>query len=213
MFCEIGPELAEERGIGHGGWATLTTARGQIELPEAVEMARRIAALERRARAAGVPCIYVNDNFGRWKSDFRAQVSHCMDDGVRGRALVEQVLPSEHDYFVLKPMHSGFFGTSLELLLRHLEARTLVLTGIAANNCVLFTANDAYMRGYRLIVPADAVVSNSRAETEAALVQLRTVVKATTPPAQEVDFAALARQAGSGSSPTSSTRRPSGPRR
>jgi nicotinamidase-related amidase len=169
---------------------------GDQMLPEALAMAGRIAALKRRARAAGVPCVYVNDNFGRWKSDFRAQVSHCLNDGVRGRPVVEQVLPSDDDYFVLKPMHSGFFGTSLELLLRHLEARTLVLTGIAANNCVLLTANDAYMRGYRLIVPADAVASNSRAETEGALAQLRTVVKATTPRAEEVDFARLVSSAG-----------------
>jgi nicotinamidase-related amidase len=160
-------------------------------LGDAVEMARRIVELKRRATAHGVATVHVNDNFGRWKSDFRAQVAHCLHDGVRGQPVAELVLPSDDDYFVLKPMHSGFFGTSLDLLLRHLEARTLVLTGIAANNCVLFTANDAYMRGYRLVVPSDAVISNSHAETDAALAQLRTIVKASTPRASEVDFASL----------------------
>ena len=63
-----------------------------------------------------------------------------------GKRLTELLRPEEKDYFVLKPMHSGFYSTTLELLLRHLEAKTLILSGIAGNNCVLFTANDAYMR-------------------------------------------------------------------
>jgi nicotinamidase-related amidase len=165
---------------------------GDRMLPDALAMARRIAALKRRATLARVPTLYVNDNFGRWKSDFRAQVAHCLEDGVCGQAIVELLQPSEEDYFVLKPMHSGFFGTSLELLLRHLEARTLILCGIAANNCVLLTANDAYMHGYELVVPADAVASNTRAETAAALEQLRTVVKAKTPASARVDLRRLA---------------------
>jgi nicotinamidase-related amidase len=168
---------------------------GDDVLPAAIEMARRIAELKRRARAARVPCVYVNDNFGRWKSDFRATVKHCLEDGVRGRAVVEEVLPSEDDYFVLKPMHSGFFGTSLDLLLRHLQVRVLVLTGLSANNCVLFTANDAYMRGYGLVVAADGVVSNRREETEGALAQMRTVVKARTPTVEEIDFGRLVAEA------------------
>ena len=167
---------------------------GDAILADALSMAERIAALKARARAAGVPTIYVNDNFGRWKSDFRAQVAHCLEHDVRGRPLVERLRPTDEDYFVLKPMHSGFFGTTLELVLRHLEARTLVLTGIAANNCVLFTANDAYMRDYALVVPSDAVAANSRAEGEAALAHMRTVLKASTPRAADVDFAALVAQ-------------------
>jgi nicotinamidase-related amidase len=159
--------------------------------PRAMEMGKRISDLKARATRHRIPTIYVNDNFGRWKSDFRAQIARCLEPNVRGRPLVELLRPSEDDYFVLKPMHSGFFGTTLELLLRHLEARTLVLAGIAANNCVLFTANDAYMRGYELVIPSDAVAANSRAEADAALAHLRTVVKASTPSAAEVDFGAL----------------------
>lgn len=164
---------------------------GDAMLPYAMEMAERIAALKARATARRVPIIYVNDNFGRWKSDFRAQVARCLEKDVRGRPLVERLRPTEDDYFVLKPMHSGFFGTTLEILLRHLGAHTLVLAGIAANNCVLFTANDAYMRGYELVIPRDAVAANSREEAEAALAHMRTVVKASTPRAADVDFAAL----------------------
>lgn len=160
-------------------------------LAPALRMAGRIAELRERARAAGVPVVFVNDNFGRWKSDFSAQVQHCLNDGVRGAPLARRLLPTRDDYFVLKPKHSGFFSTTLEILLTYLGARTLILTGIAGNNCVLFTANDAYMRDYRLHVPADCTVSNSEGENRAALEQMRTVLKADVRPAAELDLARL----------------------
>jgi nicotinamidase-related amidase len=170
-----------------------------LEFPEgeqllrfALPMAERIAALKTRAGEAGVPVIYANDNFGRWQSNFNAQVEHCMDDGVRGRPVVEQLLPHEEDYFVLKPKHSGFYSTTLDLLLKYLQVRTVILTGMAANICVLFTANDAYMRDYQLLVPADCVASNTREENEAALAQMAKVLKADVRPSAEIDFAALA---------------------
>jgi nicotinamidase-related amidase len=136
----------------------------------------------------------VNDNFGRWRSNFNALVDHCLKDGVPGRAVAEQLLPGDDDYFVLKPMHSGFFQTSLDLLLRHLQARTLILAGIAGNNCVLFTAGDAYMRGYRVIVPRDCVVSNGPAQNERALDEMRTVLKANLRASARLDLAGLKKQ-------------------
>ncbi len=113
--------------------------------------------------------IYANDNFGRWQSNFNAQVEHCLHDGVRGRSIVEKLLPEDDDYFVLKPKHSGFFSTTLDLLLKYLQVHTVILTGMAANICVLFTANDAYMRDYRLYVPSDCVASNTEEENKMAL--------------------------------------------
>src|SRR5205085_2726989 len=118
------------------------------------------AALKQRARRANVPVIYANDNFGRWRSDLSAQVNHCLYDGVRGQPLVELLQPGEDDYFVLKPKHSAFFSTSLDILLEYLGTESVVLAGIAGNNCVLFTANDAYMRDLHLLVSADCVASN-----------------------------------------------------
>src|SRR5688572_22751821 len=109
-------------------------------LEHALPAAKRIAALKRRCRAAGVPVVYVNDNFGRWRSDFNAQVLHCLEDGVRGRPIAELLRPDDEDYFVLKPKHSGFFSTTLDLLLEYLEVRKLILAGFAGNICVLFTA-------------------------------------------------------------------------
>lgn len=148
-------------------------------------MAEKIAALKQHARIKRVPVIYVNDNFGRWRSDFSAQVEHCLN-GTRGREIVELLRPDKEDYFVLKPKHSGFFSTTLDILLQYLGVRTVVLTGIATNNCVLFTANDAYMRDLKLIIPRDCVAANTMEEHEQALDQMRTVLKADTPPSSNL---------------------------
>src|SRR6266487_3410790 len=142
-------------------------------------MARTLLRLKRQAQKAGVPVIYVNDNFGRWKSDFRRTVNYCTRHG-DGRAIVKLLRPDEGDYFVLKPKHSGFFSTTLETLLRYLETQTLILTGIAGNFCVLFTANDAYMRDFNLFVPRDCTVSNSKKENESALKLMKRFLKADT---------------------------------
>jgi nicotinamidase-related amidase len=145
---------------------------------QAVPMARKLARLKARAKARGVPCVYCNDNFGRWRSDFRSLVAHCVRDDVPGRPVASLLRPDDDDYFILKPRHSAFFATPLELLLRDLEADTLVITGIAGNICVLFSANDAFIRGYRIVVPPDCVASNTRAHTRRAIEQMQTVLRA-----------------------------------
>jgi len=142
-------------------------------------MAKKLLRLKRRAQEAGVPVIYVNDNFGRWKSDFQRTVEHCARSD-RGSELVRLLRPEENDYFVLKPKHSGFFSTTLETLLRYLETQTLILTGIAGNFCVLFTANDAYMRDFNLFVPSDCTVSNTKRENDSALRLMKKFLKADT---------------------------------
>lgn len=158
---------------------------GEELLRFALPMARRLVELKRRVKAASVPAIYVNDNFGRWQSDFNKQVEHCLHDGVRGQPLVELLRPEEDDYFVLKPKHSGFYSTGLDILLHYLGAKRLILTGVATNICVLFTANDAYMRDFELLVPADCVAANSEEENRHALEQMRSVLKADVRPSTE----------------------------
>jgi len=140
-------------------------------------MALRLAALKRRTSAAGIPAIYINDNFGQWRSDFRKTVAHCTSRSSPGRRVSTRLKPTSRDYFVLKPKHSGFFGTTLDTLLETLRIRRVILTGIAGNICVLFTANDAYMRDYQLFVPADCIVSNTAADNDHALRQIATVLK------------------------------------
>ena len=152
---------------------------GEQLLKLALPAGKSIARLKQRAKAAGIPAIYVNDNFGRWQSDFKKIVAHSREEG-RGKEFVEMVLPEDDDYFVLKPKHSGFYSTTLSLLLTHLTSKNLILTGIAGNNCVLVTANDAYMRDFKLFVPEDCVASNTNEENQAALKQMQNVLKADT---------------------------------
>jgi nicotinamidase-related amidase len=164
---------------------------GKAILEAALPAARKTLALKQRARDLIIPVIYVNDNFGRWRSDFATHVRHCLEDNVRGRPITELLQPDEEDYFVLKPKHSGFYSTCMEVLLSHLQVRRLILTGLAGNNCVLFTASDAYLRDFQLYIPADCVCSNTPRENAAALAHMQTVLKADTRPSTEIDLAAL----------------------
>jgi nicotinamidase-related amidase len=154
-------------------------------------MARRLHDLKQRCRAAGIPTVYINDNFGKWRSDFRSLVAHCINDPVPGREVARLLKPDDEDYFVLKPKNSAFFGTTLDTLLTNLGAEAVILTGIAGDNCVLFSANDAYLRDYKLVIPCDCVASNSREENDAALRLMQKVVKADITPSTELDLAQL----------------------
>jgi nicotinamidase-related amidase len=160
-------------------------------LRSAKKMAARLYTLTQSARKAKIPVVYVNDNFGRWRSDFNQQVEHCQHENVAGKALVEKLRPERHDYFVLKPKHSGFYASGLELLLRHLGAHTLIITGIAADRCVLFTANDAYLRDFKVLVPSDCVISNTPQQNKEALNLMKRVLHADTRPSSKIRLQAL----------------------
>jgi nicotinamidase-related amidase len=166
---------------------------GEALLKLALPVGKQIANLKARARQIRIPVIYANDNFGKWRSDLNQIVSHCLEDGVRGEPFVKLILPENDDYFVLKPKHSGFYHTSLELLLEHVGAASLILAGIAGNNCVLFTANDAYMRDFKLFIPADCTVSETREENEYALKQMAKVLKADIKPSNELNLEEMKR--------------------
>lgn len=131
-------------------------------LEEALPAAERLRTLVDRAREAGVPIVYANDNFGHWRDDFPELLRHCLEDGVRGEPIARMLEPAASDYFILKPRHSAFFLTPLEYLLDHLEVEELIVAGLATDQCVQVTAADAHMRGYRVTVPRDC----SAAETE-----------------------------------------------
>ena len=161
---------------------------GEKLFVQALPMAVSLAALKRRAKVAGIPVIYVNDNFGRWRSDFSKLVRHCLEQNVRGRPVVAQLTPDEDDYFILKPKHSAFFQTNLEILLDYLGATTLILTGMAADICVLFTANDAYMRDFQIAIPSDCVASEEAKLNRQALMLMQRVLKVDTTPSTELEF-------------------------
>jgi nicotinamidase-related amidase len=167
---------------------------GDQLLEQALPMAEQLAKLKRRARKVRIPIIYVNDNFRRWRSDLNSLVRHCLEDGARGEPLARMLRPGPDDYFVLKPKHSGFYSTTLDVLLLYLRAKALILTGIAGDSCVLFTANDAYLRDFLLYVPSDCSASSDAEENAHALAQMRKVLKADIRPSTELDLEALKRR-------------------
>jgi nicotinamidase-related amidase len=162
----------------------------------ALPMAQALLALKRRAAGLGIPTIYVNDNFGRWRSDFRKLVTHCLEDGVRGEAMVRLLEPDERDYFVLKPRHSAFFGTTLDVLLESMGVRRLILTGVAGDICVYFSAGDAHLRGYDLVVPSDCVTSEDPRENAHALRRMRSILDVRTPRSRSLRLEPLMKKTG-----------------
>jgi nicotinamidase-related amidase len=151
----------------------------QALLPAAIAAAKNIERVRRQAREFAVPVVYVNDNFDCWHLGFRELVEKFIDSGVPGMPIIKLLEPDpEQEYYVLKPSHSGFFRSGLEVLLSRIEAQTLVLTGFAGDICVLFTANDAYMRGFDVIVPADCIASEREEDNVHALRQMERLLKA-----------------------------------
>lgn len=154
----------------------------------ALPMSKKIAALKKRAKAQNIPCIYVNDNFGKWQSDFRKLLENALDKEKRGAEIAQILQPEEDDYFVLKPKHSAFFSTTLETLLTYLGTKTLILTGVATNICILFSANDAYMRDYDLIIPPDCVAANTKKENDTTLEYIEKFLKAEIILSEKINF-------------------------
>ena len=138
-------------------------------------MAPKLARLKERARRAGIPVIYVNDNFRQWRSNAAKLLDYCVRPKAPGREFVEQLQPDEDDYLVLKPMHSAFYQSPLDVLLRHLGASSVILCGLATNSCIVCTAHDANMRDLGLFVPVDCSAARSRREHEQAIEHVKTM--------------------------------------
>jgi nicotinamidase-related amidase len=154
---------------------------GEAFARRALRTARQIRRLSARARWRSVPVIYVNDNLGRWRSDIGDIIAGCRRPGVPGAAVVDLLTPEPEDFVILKSTLSGFYQTPLEAMLRLGRVETVVVGGFAADNCVFFTAADAYMRDYRVVVPSDCVGSESAAAHRTALETMRRLFGAKTP--------------------------------
>jgi nicotinamidase-related amidase len=139
----------------------------------AIPAARKIAQLKQRAEGVGLPIIYVNDNYGKWQDDFARQVERIIGEKTRGHTIAELLRPAAEDYYVLKPQRSGFYETPLEVLLSGLGVGRLIITGVTTDICVLFTAHDAYMRGFKLSVPADCTAAVTTSHHRSALTLLK----------------------------------------
>ncbi|MDQ2644108.1 MAG: cysteine hydrolase [Myxococcota bacterium] len=160
-------------------------------VPKALAVAERVARLKQRAAAANVPVVYVNDNAGRWQSDVSRVLEDCLKDDAPGREASRLVLPGDRDFFVMKPKHSGFYSTTLDTLLVYLQAKRLVIAGFTVERCVLFTANDAFLRDYELYVPKDCTAAIDDRDSDAALRILERVLRAHTQTSDELDFEQL----------------------
>ena len=132
-------------------------------------MVPRLVALREHFDNRRLPVIYCNDNFGQWRSDFRAVVASCAAPAMAGAAVVVALAPRQDDYFVLKMKHSAFFATPLHLLLQSLGVRQLFVAGIAGDGCVLNTATDAHILEYETYVVSDAVASQTSVRNKTAL--------------------------------------------
>jgi nicotinamidase-related amidase len=161
---------------------------GDKLLKNTLPMAEKLASFKKKVKKAQIPVIYVNDNFGKWQSDFKNLLKHCLADSSKGCEIADLLKPDEDDYFVLKPKHSGFYSTTLDILLEYLAVKTLILTGVTADICILFTANDAYMRDFDLIVPQDCVASVKKDENKHALDYIERVLKADIRPSTKIDL-------------------------
>jgi len=164
---------------------------GDKLLAATLPAAEAIAKLRKRAKKAGIPVIYVNDNWGQWKEDFKTIVSHFTKPKSKGRKVVSLLKPDARDYYILKPHRSAFYSTSLMLLLKSLKVKSLIITGVTTDICVVFSANDAYMRGFKLHVPRDCVAAVDPSHTATAMDIIERVLKADTKPSTEILFESL----------------------
>lgn len=146
--------------------------------PSALAAAGASARLRRDAARSGVQTVYANDNYGAWRSDFKAVLARCRARRGAAAEIASRLQPRRDDLTILKPRHSAFYATPLDLLLQQLKCKRLVIAGIAADNCVLFTAMDAYLRGYALWVPQDCVAAEHDDAKGSALEHMRRVLKA-----------------------------------
>ncbi|MFI9064146.1 isochorismatase family cysteine hydrolase [Streptomyces sp. NPDC053429] len=142
-------------------------ADAELLLPSARRAVPRIQLLLERARRGGTPVIYVNDNFGQWRSH-HGEILETALDGPHAD-LVKPLIPDKDALFVLKARHSIFFETPLAYLLGQLDVDHLVLCGQATEQCVLYSALDAHIRHIDVTVVRDAVAHLHRDLAEAAL--------------------------------------------
>ena len=183
---------------------------GDLLLRNALAIVQSLARLKQRARAAHVPVIYVNDNFGRWQSDAGKLLAYCLLPECPARKFVGPIQPDGEDYCVLKPMHAAFYQTPLDVLLRHLDVTSLVLAGVATNSCILCTAHDAKMRDYDVTVVSDCCAARRMKEHTQALDHIREMADARIVSSQSLRFGRRKRYGAGGSGQRKSKRQGDG---
>ena len=161
---------------------------GDKLFPQALAAAENVARLKAKAKKSRVPVIFVNDNYGRWNDDFSAYKRFIREKSDKGRKVLDLVEPEPDDYFILKPQRSGFYATALGVLLLSMNVSTVIVTGVTSDICVLFTAHDAYMRGFHVRVPGDCSAAVEKRYHEQAMDLLARVADADTGESSGITF-------------------------
>jgi nicotinamidase-related amidase len=156
--------------------------------PQALAAAEKIAGLKQKAKAADAAVVYVNDNYGRWNEDFHTYTRNVREKSEKGRRIIELIEPESDDMFVLKPQRSGFYATPLGVLLLSMGTSRVVVAGVSTDICVLFTAHDAYMRGFSVCIPADCSAAVKPAHHRRALKFLERIADVDIRESDKVEF-------------------------
>ena len=170
-------------------------ADGKSLLRQTLPIIPALVRMRKSAAAARAPVIFVNDNFGQWRSDFRqvtAAARSSADDAAR---IVDALQPGAEDYFVLKPRHSAFFATPLDLLLQELDADTLVLCGVAGDQCILASASEALLHRFRVIIPRDGIACATAQRKAAVLKHFHEAMDIPTPLSRTLRWRSTERRA------------------
>ncbi|MCM3571369.1 cysteine hydrolase family protein [Neobacillus mesonae] len=158
---------------------------GPVLANKAKKIAQPIKKLKDHFNRMKMPVVFINDHYNLWQADYQRIIQHCQNS--YSQPILQLLHPEKDDFFLIKPKHSAFYGTALNTLLHQLKADTLILTGIAGNICVLFTANDAYMREFRLLVPSNCVASVDDQDNTYALKMMQNVLKANIEPIRVIN--------------------------
>lgn len=151
---------------------------GDLLLKHTRQIIPHLKKLKEYAHKHHYPIIYVNDHYETWSTNYREIAETCRTP--ENDDIIQLGLPEKEDYFIMKPQMSAFFRTPLGSLLEELQIEHLIMAGIAGNICILFSANDAHMRGYTLHVPENCIASNTKKHNEEAIQLMRQVFNAKT---------------------------------
>lgn len=159
---------------------------GAMPLPGGETLVPPITGILDAARDREAPVVWVCDEHPPNDKEFEKRAAHCLK-GSWGARIVAELDPPDDEYRVPKRRYSGFFETDLDLRLRELEMKHVVLVGVVTNICVRSTAHDAFFRGYDVIIPEDGVAATSRREQESSLYDLDTHYATVTDSATVID--------------------------
>ena len=144
----------------------------------ALAAARATVRLRDRLEREKVTVVYANDNYGSWQSDFQALVAQCCAREDTSGEIARLLAPRPRDITLLKPRHSAFYCTALELLLKEMDTRDLIVAGLSTDMCVQMTAADAFLRGFEGVwVPADCTAAETPQAKAASVKYMKEILK------------------------------------